>query len=95
MIRHHQGFGGGCRPGPYEPTYIDGWICNFFPYDKYGDKLNGKFEDEYELPSEILQAPFILHFLGKQYNCYMDAGFMGVKETKLAPGVYNVKPIIG
>ena len=47
------------------------------------------------MPSEILQAPFILNFFGKKYNCQMDAGFLGVKETKLAPGVYNVKPIIG
>ena len=28
-------------------------------------------------------------------NCQLDAGSMGVKEIKLAPGVYNVKPIIG
>ena len=49
----------------------------------------------YELPSEILQDLFILYFLDKEYNCQMDAGFMGVKETKWAPGVYNVKPIIG
>ena len=85
----------------YDPSYIDGWICTFFPYNKYGDKRRGcgRIYGESNLPSEILDTPFILEILGLEksvkVNCQLDSGFMGIQETKYAPGVYNIKPIIG
>jgi len=86
--------------GPYDPSYIDGWLCTFFPYDKYGDKRDlTRIYDTTELPSEILDTPFILQLMGVKpeiaINCQFDSGFFGVKETKEGPGLYNVKPIIG
>ena len=84
--------------GPYRPGYIDGWLCTFFPYDKYGERksLKALSDNVSDLPSEILKAPFILelHNVG-EFNCEFHSGFFGVKETKKEPGVYNVKPIIG
>ena len=86
--------------GEYMPSYINGWLCRFFPYNKYGRKNNlyELNEDVRELPSEILKAPFILEILDIipiEINCEFHSGFFGVKETKTAPGVYNVKPVIG
>jgi len=84
--------------GIYDPSYIDGWICTFFPYDKYGSRMSlNRISDESELPSEILHTPFILKLvdLGTEINSQFDSGFFGVKEVKQGPGLYNVKPIIG
>ena len=94
--------------GLYTQYYIDGWLCRFFPYDKYGEKNDFYVfrDDLYQLPSQILIVPFILDLVDCndvaecnnvvcEMNCEMHSGFFGVKETKTAPGVYNVKPIIG
>lgn len=86
--------------GEYMPGYINGWICRFFPYDKHGRKNNlyELTDDVSLLPSEILNAPFVLNILelpSFKMDCELHSGFFGVKETKTAPGVYNVKPIIG
>ena len=85
---------------PYEPSFIDGWLCTFFPYDKYGSKRSLEMISETsDLPSEILDTPFILELVGmgpaEKINSQFDSGFFGVKETKEGPGLYNVKPIIG
>lgn len=86
--------------GPYDPSFIDGWICTFYPYDRYGSRNGlGSISGSSKLPSEILDTPFILEHLGPNglmnVNCELDSGFMGVNETKIADGVYNVRPIIG
>ena len=96
--------------GLYDPGYIDGWICKFFPYDKFGEKRHfgailetrygiDRIFGERSVPSEILNTPFILEILGLgdpiDINCQLDSGFIGLQETRYAPGVYNVKPIIG
>lgn len=84
--------------GPYEPRYFDGWICNFFPYYKSGKRKNHEtIGDIYDMPSEILTVPLKLDLvaLGKTVNCELHAGFMGVKETRVGEGKYNVKPVIG
>jgi len=52
-----------------------------------------------DLPSEILDTPFILELVGEgmstEINSQLDSGFFGVMETKKGPGLYNVKPVIG
>jgi len=98
MIRQVKG------KGMYDPSYIDGWICTFFPYDRFGRRMSlTKIYETTDLASEILDTPFILKLLGNpklgipdvEINSQFDTGFFGVKETKEGPGVYNVKPIIG
>jgi len=85
----------------YDPSYIDGWICTFFPYDRYGGKRRlDRIYETSDLPSEILDTPFILELVfdempSIEINSQMDSGFFGVKETKEGPGLYNVRPIIG
>jgi len=86
----------------YDPSFIDGWICAFFPYDKYGSKMNLSriYRDTSDLPSEILNTPFVLELFDDgvpvmKINSQFDTGFFGVKETKEGPGLYNVKPVIG
>jgi len=87
----------------YDPSYVDGWICTFFPYDKYGGKRSlDRIYETSDLPSEILDTPFILEIVSEglkspsvEINSQMHSGFFGVKETKEGPGLYNVRPIIG
>ena len=76
--------------GFYDPSYIDGWICDFFPYAGSRIKIS-------EMQSEILTVPLKLKFiaLGITVDCELHAGFMGVKETKTGFGKYNIKPVIG
>jgi len=94
MVRQHAG------RGPYDPSYIDGWICTFFPYDIYGDRRSlTRITDSSKIASEILDTPFILKVTGAgpeiELPSQFDTGFFGLKETKDGPGLYNVKPIIG
>jgi len=94
MVRENGG------TGPYDPSYIDGWICTFFPYDKYGDRRSlTRLGDSSKLPSEILDTPFILELVGVEpsikINCQLESGFFGLKETTEGPGLFNVKPVIG
>jgi len=85
----------------YDPSFIDGWICAFFPYDKFGSKMNlRRIYGTSGLPSEILDTPFLLELQENgvpimKINSQFDTGFFGVKETKEGPGLYNVKPVIG
>ena len=76
--------------GVYDKSYADGWICDFFPFA--GSRI-----DISDLESEILTVPLKLNLvaLGKEVNCELHAGFMGVKETKTGYGKYNIKPVIG
>ena len=92
MMRYKDG------TGYYDPSYIDGWICSFFPYDRFGCEKNlqriYKIED---CASEIITTPFklFIQITRQTMNCEFRAGFMGCKETRTSEGVYNVKPIIG
>jgi len=84
----------------YDPSYIDGWLCTFFPYDRFGYKRSlERIYETRDLPSEILDTPFILKLVGLgldvEINSQFDSGFFGLKETREGPGLYNVKPIIG
>ena len=85
----------------YDPSFIEGWLCTFYPYNRYGDRMDfTKISDSSKLPSEILDTPFILELAGEgvppvEINSQFDSGFFGMKETKEGPGLYNVKPIIG
>ena len=79
--------------GFYNPGYVNGWLCRFFPFDSKGNRLNGRVDDEDELQSELQEIPFILNIIGQEsYNCEFLAGFVGLsqdEETK------SVKPEIG
>jgi len=85
----------------YDPSFIDGWICTFFPYDRFGTRNSlTKLYETSKLPSEVLHAPFILELRfpdgpSVEINSQFDSGFFGLKETKEGPGLYNVKPIVG
>jgi len=61
MVRENNG------RNPYDPSFIDGWLCTFFPYNKFGDRMNLTriYESfgSYKLPSEILDTPFILQIV--------------------------------
>jgi hypothetical protein len=46
--------------GSQRPSTITGWITNFFPYDKSGQRLGGAVESSSELPSEMLNVPFTI-----------------------------------
>ena len=76
--------------GLYNKSFIDGWICDLFPYAE--EKIDIK-----DAPSEILTVPFVLVLVAfhKNVDCELHAGIMGVKETKTGYGKYNVKPVIG
>jgi len=87
----------------YDPSFIDGWICALFPYNRFGYRNSlTKLYKISDLPSEILDTPFILELrsfdgetvLGR-INSQFDSGFFGAKETKEGPGLFNVKPVIG
>ncbi|OHT06438.1 hypothetical protein TRFO_25552 [Tritrichomonas foetus] len=83
--------------GIYKRTCIDGWICTFYPYNKYGNKnqLNQIF-DQNNLPREVLTVPMKLTTIypGKQveYLCNIHTGFFGLTQDSKT---LNLKPEIG
>jgi len=92
MVRQYKG------KDMYDPSYVDGWICTFFPYDRFcSTRRLDRIYKTSDLASEILDVPFILKLveLDIEIPSRFDTGFFGVKETKEGPGRYNVKPIIG
>ena len=78
--------------GAYHPGYTNGWLTEFFLYDKYGQRVNGYISTKTELTSEILKIPFVVDFSGKTVNYEFLTGFFGVtQDTKTS----SIKPVIG
>ena len=77
----------GCG-GPSNITEIlfDGWIVSFFPYNKYGDRIQTVRYNDNLLP-EIVETPFTYEIqdgLGncvKSYSMVLYAGFLGLSEN--------------
>jgi hypothetical protein len=98
MMRYHLGYGFDA----YNPTYIDGWICKFFPYTSNGKDRrtsSGQFERIYDvddLPHEMLTVPFKMHVLDhggeRQFDAEFVAGFVGLSQDHRT---LSVKPEIG
>ncbi|OHT13810.1 hypothetical protein TRFO_15924 [Tritrichomonas foetus] len=92
MVRYKDG------SGLYDPSYIDGWICSFYPYNKKGQRNSlNKIYDQNKLPPEVLQVPMKLTIIypGKpdeKYNCTIYSGFFGLTQDLKT---LNLKPEIG
>ena len=77
----------------YDPGFISGWICKFFPYGVNGRRsyLERIYDIDDILP-EVLEAPFILEITPQEFNCKFHSGFLGVTQD---PTTFVVKPHIG
>jgi hypothetical protein len=76
---------------------IDGWIVNFFPYDKYGKRNSLKeLKGRDNLPQEIVKVDlkFIELLNGQAINTPLElwAGFFGLEQDK---STFSLKPKIG
>jgi len=77
---------------------IDGWITDFYPYDKEGNKLRGgKITDTDKLPSEIVKIKIHARdIIGNNYNDLNEievwAGIMGLEQTM---DTYSITPRTG
>ena len=82
--------------GFYDPGYISGWICKFFPYDRYYLKRRSLeiIYDIEDLFPQILDAPFELELqaTNEKIPCKFHSGFMGVSQDPIS---FVVKPQIG
>ena len=88
-----------------QPTNIDGWIINFYPYDREGNRIdlseisdtniNLVFE---RLPKEIANVPFIYKVVDSQGNEIVRhameywAGFIGLNQNNKD---FTLRPEIG
>ena len=89
----------------YEADFISGWIINFFPFDKKGNRRD---QNKYgvknklgflvetnckDIPGEILCVPVeIIEVIFKtNHNCYLYNGFLGFERDNNK----RMKPIIG
>ena len=89
--------GRGCIPEGPEPTIIDGWILNFFPYCKDGRTPDKVINDESLLP-ETVSVPFIHRIvddngaLQQEERLEFTAGFFGVHEDR---NTFELTPVMG
>ena len=78
---------------------FDGWFTAFYPYDAYGDMINGPMTYNARLLPEIVETPFIYEIRGddgitvsKKYDMQLYAGIIGMSED---PVTGALKPEIG
>ena len=78
---------------------FDGWFTAFYPYDAYGDMINGPMTYNARLLPEIVETPFIYEIRGddgitvsKKYDMQLYAGIIGMIED---PVTGALKPEIG
>ena len=96
----------GSRVKTYETDFISGWIINFFPFGKKGNRRDreGRFEIPNKLgflvetnckdiPGEILCVPveIIEVLFNTNHNCYLYNGFLGFERDNNK----RMKPVIG
>lgn len=95
IFKYHEP-GKGCG----NPSFIDGWILKFFPYDKRGErnsleKLYGSYGiPTYRLPEEIVTVDlkYIDAASGKETLLELWTGFIGLEQN---PSTYALSPKIG
>ncbi|OHT08190.1 hypothetical protein TRFO_23326 [Tritrichomonas foetus] len=84
--------------GFYDPSYIDGWICAFYPYNKEGKKNSlERIHDTNNLPNEVLTVPMKMTIINpglpkELYQCQIYSGFFGLTQDSKT---FNLKPEIG
>ncbi len=72
---------------------FDGWIINFFPYDKDGKRLDLKIlTNPYNLPNEIVKVPVKYIEEGEHYDLEVWSGFVGLEQNEKTMAL---KPQIG
>ncbi len=78
---------------------FDGWFTAFYPYDAYGDMINGPMTYNARLLPEIVETPFIYEIRGddgitvsKKYDMQLYAGIIGMSEDHVTGAL---KPEIG
>ena len=89
----------------YEADFISGWIINFFPFNKKGNRRD---QDRFRIPNdlgflvetncknipgEILCVPveIIEVLFNTNHNCYLYNGFLGFERDNYK----RMKPVIG
>lgn len=77
-----------------DPRIIDGWITTFYPYDRQGNRFNGKsITDSDQLPSEIVKVKLLTHFPDATMGSMeIWAGLFGLEQDE---STYALKPKIG
>lgn len=87
---------GGCGKAQ-TPTYIDGWILKFFPYDKGFRPYTQRTITDH-MPSELVKVPFIYSKINPVDNSKVDtpmelwAGFVGYSVNE---NTFETTPQIG
>ena len=90
----------GCG-GPTNNTELkfDGWFTAFYPYDAFGDMINGPMTYNAKLLPEVVETPFIYEIRGddgitvtKKYDMQLYAGIIGMSEDTVTGAL---KPEIG
>ncbi len=100
MFRYHDQGGGGCIPvGP--PSFADGWVVKFYPYDEGGNRcsLRKIYSDDFsDLPAETVAAD-VKHITYDDADGSAEirmlelvAGFVGVDQNDTT---FALKPRIG
>ena len=75
---------------------IDGWITNFFPYDRFGRRRAGEAIGEIsDLPEEVLKVDFKLRIKYpdriKEFPMQLVSGFLGAEQTEKD---FSLRPLI-
>lgn len=80
----------------YDPSGVDGWFTNFFPYDDKGERVYGPIESSGDLQNELLEIPFTLDILNggsvQSLKLKFLAGFVGLTQNEKTG---SLKPEIG
>ncbi|NLV53412.1 MAG: DUF4419 domain-containing protein [Bacteroidales bacterium] len=86
----------------YDPqsTKLDGWLINFYPYDKEGERVPGfiRADDLKRMPKDVLSVDFKFKYMedsGEERAnlpmCFL-TGFVGAEQD---PDTYELTPRIG
>ena len=82
--------------GAYDPSGINGWFTNFFPYDDKGNQRRGLIKGGYKLQKELLEVPFTMDVASgagvKSFKMQFLAGFVGLTQNDKTG---SLKPEIG
>lgn len=82
--------------GFYDPSGVDGWFTNFFPYNDEGERRRGLIKSGSNLQKELLEVPFTLDIVSgqsvKSLKMQFLAGFVGLTQNEKTG---SLKPEIG
>lgn len=88
MFKYHEGI------AYKKDASFDGWLVNFYPYDKKGKKINSKCIDLGKVPEEIMSVDIKYIDVIRKYETTLalNAGFIGCKQDSTT---FALTPIIG